>query len=140
MKMNSHDVLTLLLTFGFLLSGSFGFLPGESPDRSNSGTAVAQDDGSNLENAPAETEQATDAEAENGSPDQRIFPPLDGLVSTVIYAVLGLIIFAVSFRLMEFMTPFSISKELIEDENIALGVLMAGMIIGLSLIIAFAMS
>jgi uncharacterized membrane protein YjfL (UPF0719 family) len=62
------------------------------------------------------------------------------LLETLIYSVLGVIIFCLAFVVIEKITPFSIRKEIEEDQNVALGVIMAGIIIGLSLIIAAAMS
>lgn len=60
------------------------------------------------------------------------------LVSTVIYAVIGIVFFGLSFIIIEKLTPFSIRKEIIEGKNIALGLIMASIVIGLSIIIAAA--
>ncbi len=46
--------------------------------------------------------------------------------------------FAIAFFLMIKVTPFSVRKEIEEDQNTALAIIMAGVIIGISLIIAAA--
>ena len=60
------------------------------------------------------------------------------LVWSVIYAVLGVVIFAISFWLIDRLTPFSIRKEIEEDQNTALGIIIGSVIIGLAIIIAAA--
>ncbi|HKP83310.1 MAG TPA: DUF350 domain-containing protein [Pyrinomonadaceae bacterium] len=68
--------------------------------------------------------------------------PLEGLVSTLIttlvFVVLGLIIFALVFFVIAKATPFSVRKEIEEDQNIALGIVIASVILGSALIIAAA--
>jgi uncharacterized membrane protein YjfL (UPF0719 family) len=41
---------------------------------------------------------------------------------------------------MNKLAPFSVKKEIEEDQNVALAIIMAGVIIGVSLIIAFAIA
>lgn len=60
------------------------------------------------------------------------------LISTIIYAVVGISVFGLAFIVMEKLTPFSIRREIVEGKNVALGVIMASMVIGLSIIIAAA--
>jgi len=60
------------------------------------------------------------------------------LIETIIYCGLGVIVFGISFWIMEKLTPFSIKKEIEEDQNTSLGIIIAGVIIGLSIIIAAA--
>ena len=45
-----------------------------------------------------------------------------------------------AFWLMTKLSPFSIRKEIEEDQNIALGIIIAGVIIGIALIISAAIS
>jgi putative membrane protein len=51
---------------------------------------------------------------------------------------IGLVVFLVAFFLMVKVTPFSVRKEIEEDQNTALAIIMAGVIIGISLIISAA--
>jgi uncharacterized membrane protein YjfL (UPF0719 family) len=46
--------------------------------------------------------------------------------------------FAVSFMIIRVLAPFSLKKEIEEDQNTALAVLIGSVILGLSLIIAAA--
>ena len=60
------------------------------------------------------------------------------LASSVVYTVLGLVVFAAAFFIFEKITPFSIRKEIEEDQNIALAIMFGAVIIGLAIIIAAA--
>ena len=60
------------------------------------------------------------------------------MVASVVYSLIGVVIFAVAFLLMEKIAPFSLRKELAEDDNLAVGVLLGSIMIGLSIIIASA--
>jgi len=68
--------------------------------------------------------------------------PLEGLLSTLIttlvFVVLGLVIFTLAFFVIAMATPFSVRKELEEDQNIALAIVIASVILGSALIIAAA--
>ncbi len=60
------------------------------------------------------------------------------IVSTFAYSFIGIIIFIIAFYLMEWLTPFSIKKEIEEDQNIALGIILGSVTIALAMIIAAA--
>jgi uncharacterized membrane protein YjfL (UPF0719 family) len=60
------------------------------------------------------------------------------MVASVVYSLIGVAIFAIAFLLMERIAPFSLRKELAEDDNVAVGVLLGSVVIGLSIIIASA--
>jgi putative membrane protein len=62
----------------------------------------------------------------------------EAAVSSAVFAAIGLIVFAIAWWIMVKIAPFSIKKEIEEDQNTALGVIMAGVIIGIALIIAAA--
>ena len=64
----------------------------------------------------------------------------DAVVSSAVFAGIGLAVFTVAFWLMTKLAPFSVKKEIEEDQNVALAVIMAGVLIGISLIIAAAVS
>jgi uncharacterized membrane protein YjfL (UPF0719 family) len=61
---------------------------------------------------------------------------VEGLISTIVYAVIGMLLFALSIWLMERLAPFSIRKELEEDQNTALAVLMGSIVLGIAIIFA----
>ena len=62
----------------------------------------------------------------------------DAVVSSAVFAGIGLAVFAIAFCIMTKVAPFSVKKEIEEDQNTALAVIMAGVLIGISLIIAAA--
>jgi putative membrane protein len=68
--------------------------------------------------------------------------PLEGLipilVTTLVFVLLGLIVFALAFLVIAKSTPFSVRKEIEEDQNIALAIVIASVILGSALIIAAA--
>jgi uncharacterized membrane protein YjfL (UPF0719 family) len=68
--------------------------------------------------------------------------PLEGLlpviVTTLVFVVIGLIIFALAFLIIAKATPFSVRKEIEDDQNIALAIVIASVILGSALIIASA--
>lgn len=60
------------------------------------------------------------------------------LVSTLIFVVIGLIFFIIAFFLLEKGMPYSVHKEIEEDQNVALGIIIGSMLIGIALIISSA--
>ena len=60
-------------------------------------------------------------------------------LSTVLYTVFGVVVFAIAFWAMTKISPFSIRKELEEDHNTAMAILMGSVILGLAIIIAAAL-
>ena len=63
---------------------------------------------------------------------------LPTLIVTVIFVVLGLIVFAIAFLIIAKSTPFSVRKEIEDDQNVALAIVIAAVILGSALIIAAA--
>lgn len=64
----------------------------------------------------------------------------DAAISTAVFAGIGLVVFGLAFWIMNKLSPFPIKKEIEEDQNVALAVIMAGVIIGISLIISSAVA
>jgi putative membrane protein len=63
---------------------------------------------------------------------------LHNLGAAAVYALLGIILFGLAFTVIERMTPGTLWKELIEEHNTALAVVVGAMAIGISIIIAAA--
>jgi putative membrane protein len=61
------------------------------------------------------------------------------MLSTVIYSVIGLLVFAAALWIMDKVTPFSIQKEIEQDQNTALAIIMGSVFISLAIIIQAAM-
>ena len=66
--------------------------------------------------------------------------PLEGLlpliVTTLVFVVLGLIVFALVFLIIVKASPFSVRKEIEDDQNVALAIVIGSVILGSALIIA----
>lgn len=60
------------------------------------------------------------------------------LITTVIFTIFGLLVFGIAYTIIVKATPFSIRKELEEDHNTALAIVIGSVIIGIALIIAAA--
>lgn len=63
---------------------------------------------------------------------------LSALGNALIYSVLGILIFILAFVIIDKVTPFHLWKEIVQDKNIALAVLIGAMSIGICIIIAAA--
>ena len=63
---------------------------------------------------------------------------LGPLLATLVYSVVGIIMFLVAFFIMDKLTPFSIRKEIEEDQNVALGIILGSVFIALAIIISSA--
>jgi putative membrane protein len=63
---------------------------------------------------------------------------LQVFASSLIYAAVGIVVFIIAFKIAEKILPFDLVKELSEDDNVAVGIVMAAMILGLAIIIASA--
>lgn len=61
------------------------------------------------------------------------------MLSTVIYSVIGLLVFAAALWIMDKVTPFSLQKEIEQDQNTALAIIMGSVFISLAIIIQAAM-
>lgn len=63
---------------------------------------------------------------------------LNHLVAAAVYALLGIVLFVLGFFLVDRLTPGTLWKEIIEEHNTALAVIVGAMSIGISIIIAAA--
>lgn len=63
---------------------------------------------------------------------------LHNLAAAAVYAALGIVLFVLAFGIINRMTPGTLWKELIEEHNTALAVVVGAMAIGISIIIAAA--
>ena len=62
------------------------------------------------------------------------------ILNVLLFSVIGVVLFALIFFVMSKATPFSLRKEIEEDQNVALAIVMASVIIGIALIIVAAIS
>ncbi len=67
-----------------------------------------------------------------------VFGHLRPVVDSILYSLLGTIVLLASFWLIEKLLPFSLTKEIAEDQNVGLGIILGAFILGISLIISSA--
>lgn len=60
------------------------------------------------------------------------------LLNAIVYATLGIVIFVISFAVIDWLTPYALWKEIVEEKNVALAILVGAMSIGMCMIIAAA--
>jgi putative membrane protein len=63
---------------------------------------------------------------------------MGALINALVFALLGIVVFVVSFRFLDWLTPYDLWKEIVEDHNVALGIMVGAMSLGVCLIIAAA--
>jgi putative membrane protein len=63
---------------------------------------------------------------------------LHGVLSSTIFTALGLALFVLAYFLVQKLTPFSIRKEIEEDHNTAMAIVLAAIIIGIAMIVSAA--
>lgn len=63
---------------------------------------------------------------------------LQGILSSVVFTSVGIAFFVLSFYVMQKLLPFSIRKEIEEDQNVAVGIIVAALIIGIAMIVSAA--
>ena len=63
---------------------------------------------------------------------------MGNVLSAVIFAFLGVVIFGVSFFLIDLATPYKLWKEIIDEHNTALAIIVGAMSLGICIIIAAA--
>ena len=63
---------------------------------------------------------------------------LKTLVTSLIYSILGVVIFWVSFIIIDKITPYDLWGEIVRDRNQPLATVVAAMCLGIALIVAAA--
>lgn len=62
------------------------------------------------------------------------------LVDSIVYSIMGVVVLGLAFWVIEKVLPFSMRKEIAEDHNVSLGIILGAFVIGLSIIIAAAIA
>jgi putative membrane protein len=60
------------------------------------------------------------------------------MVAALVYATIGLAVFGVAFVVVDRLTPYSLWKELIDEKNVALAIVIGAVAIGISIIVSSA--
>lgn len=62
----------------------------------------------------------------------------NAVLNALVFALLGIVIFAIAFVVIDKLTPYDLWKGIVEEKNVALAVLLGAMSIGMCVIIAAA--
>ena len=60
------------------------------------------------------------------------------VVGSIVFALIGVVIFWLCFVIIDKLTPYDLWNEIIEKQNRALGMVVAAMCLGISIIVAAA--
>ena len=60
------------------------------------------------------------------------------VLNAVVFAFLGILVFTLAFNVMDKLTPYHLWKEIVQEHNMALAILVGAMSIGICIIIAAA--
>ena len=63
---------------------------------------------------------------------------LSNVVNAILYAAIGIVIFAGAFLVIDKVTPYHLWKEIVQEHNTALAILLGAMSLGICVIIAAA--
>jgi putative membrane protein len=63
---------------------------------------------------------------------------LGAIVGSVVFALIGVLIFWLCFVIIDKLTPYDLWGEIIQKQNVALGVVVAAMSLGICIIVAAA--
>jgi uncharacterized membrane protein YjfL (UPF0719 family) len=58
------------------------------------------------------------------------------VINAVLYSFLGVVVFWISFLAIDKLTPYHLWKEIIEEHNVALAIIVGAMSLGICIIIA----
>lgn len=57
---------------------------------------------------------------------------------SILYALVGVVVFWLAFVVIDKITPYDLWQELVEKQNVALGIVVGAMCLGISIIVAAA--
>ena len=60
------------------------------------------------------------------------------LINSIVYALLGIVIFISGFIIVDKLTPYDLWKQLVEEKNLALAIVVGATALGICIIIAAA--
>ncbi len=62
-----------------------------------------------------------------------------GLVLSVVYGLVGILLLMIGYKIFEWITPFSVNDALSKDQNRAVGIVVGAIFIGIAIIVAAAL-
>ena len=60
------------------------------------------------------------------------------ILNALLYSVLGIVIFVVTFFIVDKLTPYALWKEIVEEKNVAMAIMIGAISLGMCVIIAAA--
>ena len=60
------------------------------------------------------------------------------LVNSLVYSLLGVVVFWISFIIIDKITPYDLWGEIVKERNVALAIVVAAMCLGIAIIVAAA--
>jgi putative membrane protein len=63
---------------------------------------------------------------------------MHNVANALVFALVGIVIFVVSFFIMDKLTPYHLWKEIVQEHNMALAILVGAISLGICIIIAAA--
>ncbi len=63
---------------------------------------------------------------------------IGNLINAFVYALLGIVLFVISFAILDKLTPYALWEEIVEHKNMALAIMVGFMSLGMCVIIAAA--
>ena len=60
------------------------------------------------------------------------------IIGSILFALIGVVIFWISFLVLDKLTPYKLWEEIVEKQNVALGIVVGCMALGICLIVAAA--
>ncbi|AZO93537.1 DUF350 domain-containing protein [Iocasia frigidifontis] len=60
---------------------------------------------------------------------------MNPILSSIVYFVIGMILCALGYKIFDIITPFDLNEE-IDDHNIAAGLTVAGIFIGVAIVVS----
>ena len=61
---------------------------------------------------------------------------LSEVLATMFYTILGLVLLGISWKIIEWVSPFSLRKEIEDDQNLAIAVLIGSLFISIAILIS----
>ena len=62
----------------------------------------------------------------------------EAFIGSIVFALIGVVVFWLCFIIIDKLTPYKLWEEIVEKQNMALGIVVAAMCLGISLIVAAA--
>ena len=63
---------------------------------------------------------------------------IQAIAASIVFAIIGVIVFCLTFIIVDKITPYNLWKELVENKNVALGIVVGLSALGICIIVAAA--